>query len=145
MEDNFDKNLDRIERELEKDETKLDHLKEEVAKEVVIEEKHISELREEIKELKNEHHSEHHHGHHEQLKLIFIVNSSPKEITTNVKWQLKTAVELAIKETGNEGRPLQDWEVKWKHETLILEKQIEEFHFPECAEIFVSLKAGQGG
>ncbi|MBN8675444.1 MAG: DUF2604 domain-containing protein [Chitinophagales bacterium] len=58
---------------------------------------------------------------------------------------LKKAVELALKESGNEGRPLSDWSVKWNGQMLDLEKKIKEYKFPECAELYLSLNAGQGG
>ncbi|MBL7738484.1 MAG: DUF2604 domain-containing protein [Chitinophagaceae bacterium] len=80
-----------------------------------------------------------------EICLIFIVNGKPEKIEAKVNWHLKKAVEIALKESGNEGRPLSDWSVKWNNRVLDMEKKIEEFNFPECAELFLSLNAGQGG
>ena len=80
-----------------------------------------------------------------EICLVFIVNGSPYKMEANIEWHLRKAVELALRETGNEGRPLSDWSVKWNNQVLDMNQKIEEFNFPECAELFLSLNAGQGG
>jgi len=80
-----------------------------------------------------------------EVCLVFIVNGSPHKMEARLEWHLRKAVEIALKATGNEGRPLSDWSVKWQNQALDINKKIEEFHFPECAELFLSLNAGQGG
>jgi hypothetical protein len=86
-----------------------------------------------------------HHHHHPEACLVFIINGQPQKMGVKPDWSLKRAVELALKETGNEGRPIGDWNVTWNNQVLDLNKEIREFHFPECVDLFLSLKAGQGG
>lgn len=80
-----------------------------------------------------------------EICLVFIVNGSPEKVQAKTNWNFKKAVEIALKESGNEGRPLTDWSVKWNNQLLDINKKIEDFHFPECVELFLSLNAGQGG
>lgn len=79
------------------------------------------------------------------LELIFIVNGTPKKLPVKQDEVLSVAVKLALKETGNEGRPLSDWEVKYQDKVLDITKTVAELKLPDCAELFVSLKAGHGG
>lgn len=79
------------------------------------------------------------------ITLKFIVNGTPTVLKVNENSPLKSAVEKAIQQTGNTGRPIEDWIVKYKDKPLDISRKIKEFNFPENAEIFVSLKAGQGG
>lgn len=85
------------------------------------------------------------HPKKKEICLVFIVNGTPFKMDAIIEWHLKKAVEVALKETGNEGRPLTDWTVKWNNQSLALDKKIEEFNFPECVELFLSLNAGTGG
>jgi len=51
-----------------------------------------------------------------------------------------------LKQTGNEGQPLSNWELKdVKGAALDVNKKIEDFHFPCDVKLFLSLKAGVGG
>lgn len=85
-------------------------------------------------------------GNDNLVSLTFIVNG--KEVTiekVNVHQPLKVAVTKALEETGNTGRELSDWLVKWNDQDLNISLKVEEFHFPPDAKIFVSLKSGKGG
>src|SRR3989337_4352178 len=84
------------------------------------------------------------HPHKKEICLIFIVNGSPVKIHAKLNWHLKKVIETVLDETGNEGRPLTDWSVKWNDHLLDMDKKIEYFNFPECAELFLSLNAGKG-
>jgi hypothetical protein len=81
-----------------------------------------------------------------RYSLAFIVNGMevviPRE---NPNDPLKDAVEDALEKTGNSGRPLSDWLVKWNDQDLDISKKIGEFDFPKDAKIFISLKSGAGG
>lgn len=83
--------------------------------------------------------------HKKTITLLFIVNGSATPIESELNWELKVAVELALQKTGNSGRPLTDWVVKYENQTLNLDEKIHKFKFPEKAELFVSLNAGHGG
>ncbi len=81
-----------------------------------------------------------------QISLTFIVNGKETEVEkVNIHQPLKVPVEKALEQTGNTGRPLSDWQVKWNDIELDITKKVEEFNFPSDAKIFISLKAGQGG
>lgn len=115
-------NLEREDAELEKDAAKTEeHLEEELDKE------------------------HHHHPEHKELLLKFIVNTTPTEVKAKEDETLGKAVEEAFRNTGNEGRPLSDWTVKYEGRVLDTSKTVKELALPDCAEIFVSLKAGGGG
>tara|TARA_B100000609_G_C16980564_1_gene313596 strand:- start:118 stop:411 length:294 start_codon:yes stop_codon:yes gene_type:complete len=84
-------------------------------------------------------------GQENKIDLLIIVNGTPTTVEANVNAPLKTAVEKALSDTGNTGRPITDWQLKWNDQVLDLDKKIKEFEFPEGAELFLSLKAGVGG
>ncbi len=81
-----------------------------------------------------------------QISLTFIVNGTETIVEkVNVNQPLHVAVQKALDQTGNNGRPIGEWQVIYNDQTLDISKKIEEYHFPENAVIFLSLKAGQGG
>lgn len=84
-------------------------------------------------------------GGHNQITLIFIVNGEATEVKANVNAPLKTSVEKALNESENTGRPLDDWQVKWNGKVLDLNSKIEDLHLTDRAELFLSLKTGEGG
>lgn len=94
------------------------------------------------KELDEEHHP---HPEHKEILLKFIVNTTPTEVKAKEDEPLAKAVEEAFRKTGNEGRPLSDWTVKYEGRVLDTSRTVKELCLPDCAEIFVSLKAGGGG
>lgn len=81
-----------------------------------------------------------------QISLTFIVNGKETEVEkVNIHQPLKVSVEKALKQTGNTGRELSDWQVKLNDNELDVTKKVEDFDIPSDAKIFISLKAGQGG
>ena len=125
-----------------------------LAEEIRIEETEIHELEDVVEhekeklhhlEEKREHLEHERHHHHPEACLVFIINGLPQKVEARADWPLKSAVEVALKESGNEGRPIDDWDVKWNNRILDLKKEIREYQFPECVDLFLSLKAGQGG
>ncbi|WP_317898930.1 DUF2604 domain-containing protein [Aurantibacillus circumpalustris] len=81
-----------------------------------------------------------------QISLTFIVNGTETVVEkVNVHQPLHVAVQKALDQTGNTGRPIGDWQVIYNDQNLDANKKVEEFNFPENAVIFLSLKAGQGG
>jgi hypothetical protein len=125
----------------------------ELAEEIRIEKTEIHELEDVVEHEKEKLHHleekreqlEHERHHHLEACLVFIINGQPQKVEAKPDWLLKRAVELALKQSGNEGRPIDDWDVKWNNRVLDLKKGIRGFHFPECVDLFLSLKAGQGG
>lgn len=84
-------------------------------------------------------------GQQNLVTLTIIVNGSPTEVRINENAPLKTAVEKSLEQTGNTGRPVQDWQIKWNNQVLDMSKKIKEFEFPTGVELFLVLKAGVGG
>lgn len=81
-----------------------------------------------------------------KISLTFIVNGTETIVKNiNVNQPLHVAVQKALDQTGNSGRPIGEWQVIYNDQTLDISKKVEEYQFPENAVIFLSLKAGQGG
>lgn len=84
-------------------------------------------------------------GGHNLITVKVIVNGTPTEVQTNVNAPLKSVVEKALEQTGNTGRPVEDWELKFNGQVLDLNKKVEDYNIRNGAELFLSLRAGQGG
>lgn len=84
-------------------------------------------------------------GGHNLITVKVVVNGTPTDVKTNVNAPLKSVAEKALEQTGNTGRPLADWELKWQGNVLDLNKKVEDYGIPNGAELFLSLRAGQGG
>lgn len=81
-----------------------------------------------------------------KMDLIFIVNGVETLVDANLHAPLKAAAEKALSQTGNTGRPLEDWELRdAQGHVLDLDQKVEDFHFPTGAKLFLNLKAGVGG
>lgn len=148
----FEKKLEELHHEIREEQEDIRELR----KELRDEEADLDKLEEKLEKLEDEH--EHHHGHDhddtchndhgnnkDQIKLIFIVNGKPYEKTVKKDRQLLSIEEEVLKESGNSGRPLSDWTIKFKDRPLDPTKTIKELNFPDCAELFLSLNAGTGG
>jgi hypothetical protein len=78
--------------------------------------------------------------------LAFIVSGRPTIVSgVSGSEPLATAVQQALNQTGNSGRPLDQWLVKLGIINLEISKNIDSFQFPADAKLFVSLKSGAGG
>lgn len=106
---------------------------------------HDEEELQKLQKLKQEFEEEHKHPHGSCVCLQFIVNGTPFKIHENENAILQVAVLAALKESGNEGRPIKDWTVKFNNKALDMKLPIKDFHFGDCPELFLSPVAGQGG
>ena len=78
--------------------------------------------------------------------LTVVVNGTPTEVDVNDNAPLHTIIPKALHQTGNEGQPPENWELKDKDgKELDLNKKIGDFGFPAGVKLFLSLKAGIGG
>lgn len=78
--------------------------------------------------------------------ITVVVNGTPTEVDANKNAPLHTIIPKALEQTGNQGQPPENWELKDLHGVLLdLNKKIEEFNFPPDVKLFLSLKAGIGG
>jgi len=80
------------------------------------------------------------------ITLVFIVNGVEYPIEkVNVNQPLSVSVTKALKDSGNTGRDLNDWQVKWNDDTLDINNKVVFYNLPDGAQLFLSLKAGVGG
>ncbi|MCU0421652.1 MAG: DUF2604 domain-containing protein [Bacteroidia bacterium] len=84
-------------------------------------------------------------GNDKKITLTFIINGEATQVSTNVKAPLKSAVEKALEESENTGRPLSDWQVKFNGTILDMNEKVENLPIADGSELFLSLKTGEGG
>lgn len=78
--------------------------------------------------------------------LTVVVNGVATEVEQNPNAPLKSVIGKALQQTGNEGRPHEDWELRdAQGNVLDLDRKIGDFHFPPDVKLFLNLKAGIGG
>lgn len=81
-----------------------------------------------------------------QIQLVFIANGKETIVDALSAVQpLSDAVERALAQTGNSGRPIEEWLAKWNNQDLDIKRKIGEFNFPPDVKIFLSVKSGVGG
>ncbi len=107
-------------------------------------EKEVTHTLEEVEKLEHEKHN--HHEHHDFITLDLIVNGK-LALTDKVEKNkpLIDAVDAALKKSGNTGRPVSDWQIKYDDKDLNVNAKIGDLKLPECAKIFISLKTAEGG
>lgn len=79
------------------------------------------------------------------ITVTLIINGTPERVRINENAPLKTLVQKALTESGNEGRKEQDWQLKLGAQVLDLDKKLANYGIQDGAELFLSLKAGHGG
>jgi len=78
--------------------------------------------------------------------LTVVVNGTPTEVEFNQNAPLHTIIPKALQQTGNQGQPPENWELKDLNGVLLdLDKKIGDFNFSPDVKLFLSLKAGIGG
>jgi hypothetical protein len=78
--------------------------------------------------------------------LTIVVNGQPVEVEANENAPLKSVVGKALELSGNVGQPPENWELKDAAGVLLdLGRKIGDYHFPDDAKLFLSLKAGVAG
>jgi hypothetical protein len=83
-------------------------------------------------------------GH--RIRLVFIINGVDYPVEVNAEAPLAGAVERALDESHNTGRPPDEWEVR-NSAGVLLEKgrTIEDLGLKNGARLFLSLRVGAGG
>ena len=80
------------------------------------------------------------------ISLIFIVNGKSTTIEkVNIHQPLKVSVQKALEETGNTGRDISEWLVKYNDKDLNINAKVEDLGLPDGAKIFMSVKSAEGG
>ena len=82
-----------------------------------------------------------------EIELTVIVNGQPVALEDlSVKTLLRIVVERALKESGNSGQPVENWELRdTAGEILDLNRKIADYGIVDEAKLFLNLKAGVGG
>lgn len=84
-------------------------------------------------------------GEH-KVTLIFIINGEGFSVETNVNAPLTAPVERALSESGNTGRPLDEWEVRDSNGVLLeIRRTVKDLGLRNGARLFLSLRVGAGG
>lgn len=82
----------------------------------------------------------------QKVKLIFIINGQDYSIEANVHAPLIEAVERALSESDNKGRPPDEWEVRDVNGVLLENSRSpKDLGLNEGARLFLSLRVGAGG
>ena len=81
-----------------------------------------------------------------KVKLIFIINGQDFPIEANVQAPLMEAVQRALAESGNTGRPPDEWEVRDVGGVLLEKNRSpKDLGLHDGSRLFLSLRVGAGG
>lgn len=84
--------------------------------------------------------------HGNKVPLIVVVNGDPTPVEANLNAPLRTVAQHALNQSGDNGRPLQDWEFKdAAGRPLDLDRKVGDYQFSPGAELFLSLSVGVNG
>ena len=80
------------------------------------------------------------------LALVFIINGEDVWVKTNFHAPLRAARAKALEESGNTGRPPDEWEIRNEAGTLLDPAMTpEDLHLKDSTRLFLTLKVGAGG
>ncbi|HET6243540.1 MAG: DUF2604 domain-containing protein [Bacteroidetes bacterium] len=77
------------------------------------------------------------------VSITFSINKT-QTIVENIDktHALQIFIQKALEQTGNTGRPIDDWLVTYNDLNIDANKKVEEYKFPENAVVFLRLKCG---
>jgi hypothetical protein len=82
----------------------------------------------------------------QKFTLVFIINGQDFPIHVDPKLPLSVAVQRVLQESGNTGRPPEEWEVRDASGVLLeTHRTPHELGLRDGARLFVSLRVGAGG
>lgn len=80
------------------------------------------------------------------LSLVVVVGGVPTPVQANVNAPLHTVAQHALNQSGSNGRPLSDWELKDAAGTpLDLSRKVGDLRLAAGSELFLSLAVGVNG
>ncbi len=80
------------------------------------------------------------------LALVFIINGEDVWVKTNHHAPLHAARSKALAESGNTGRPHEEWEIRSESGAFLDPNATpEDLHLKENTRLFLTLKVGAGG
>jgi len=81
-----------------------------------------------------------------KIAITVIVNGQPVPIEAHPDELLHRVAQEALKESGNSGQPLENWELRDSAgQVLDLKKKIKDYGIASGTKLFLNLKAGVGG
>lgn len=81
-----------------------------------------------------------------KIDLEVVVSGAPVAVTVNPNQKADQVVREALRVSGNEGRPIEDWELKTENGTLVdLGARTEDLGFQDGTRLFLSPKVSGGG
>ncbi len=81
-----------------------------------------------------------------KTQLVVVVNGVETVVEANLNAPLRTVAQHALNASGNQGRPLADWELKDEQGQLLdLERAVSTFNFAANAVLYLTLSVGVNG
>jgi hypothetical protein len=81
-----------------------------------------------------------------RIAIIFIINGVDYRVAVNTEVPLAVAVEKALDESRNTGRPPDQWEVRNSSGVLLEnDRSIEDLGLKDGTRLFLTLRVGAGG
>lgn len=82
----------------------------------------------------------------EKIQLVVVVNGVETLVEAAPNAPLRTVAQHALNASGNQGRPLSDWELKDETGQLLdLERAVNSFNFAASAVLYLTLSVGVNG
>ena len=84
--------------------------------------------------------------HEQKITPIFIINGENFPINTNINAPIAAAAERALAASGNNARPLSEWQLRDSNGVLIdMTRKVEDLGLKNGTRLFLSLRVGAGG
>lgn len=81
-----------------------------------------------------------------EIELNVVINGQPVLVKANIEAPVSTLIEHALKQSGNSGQPVANWEMRdATGQILDPARKIEDYKLHSGATLFLNLKAGIGG
>jgi hypothetical protein len=82
-----------------------------------------------------------------EINITVVVNGHPVPLEKiNVEEKLRAVADKALKNSGNSGQPLDNWELRDSAgQILDFNKKVADYGITNGAKLFLNLKAGVGG
>jgi len=103
-------------------------------------------LEDEAERIEERKHHGHNHDHGRPVEFTIVVNGQPATFEAAPDEPMRAVRDKALQQTGNVGRPADDWELKDEAgNALDLDRLVKDYCFGEKVTLFLSLRAGVAG
>lgn len=80
-----------------------------------------------------------------QINVIVVVSGEDIPVTVNTHEKVANLVREALRESGNEGQPLENWVLKSDDSPIEFDLRISEAGITDGMKLYLNPKAGEGG